>query len=118
MIKVNIWLALSVLPLSAYAATTGLTSPAPGVVCDKTICADEHGVSVALTTKYLGKRQGDKLAVAGEFDTTAFTFRGGLFCDTIERLCRNDRYFGPDGKRSGKVNIRYTALLFRQNNKS
>ena len=57
MIKVGTLLALSILSLSAYAATTGLNSPAPGVLCDKTICADEHGLSVALTTKYLGKQQ-------------------------------------------------------------
>ncbi|WP_212023959.1 YcgJ family protein [Citrobacter portucalensis] len=112
MIKVGTLLALSILSLSAYAATTGLNSPAPGVLCDKTICADEHGLSVALTTKYLGKQQAEILAAAGQFDTSAFTFRGGLFCDTNERLCRDDRYFGTDGKRSGKINTHYTALLF------
>ena len=71
MIKVGTLLALSILSLSAYAATTGLNSPAPGVLCDKTICADEHGLSVELTTKYLGKQQGEKLAAAGQFDTSA-----------------------------------------------
>lgn len=59
MIKVGTLLALSILSLSAYAATTGLNTPAPGVLCDKTICADEHGLSVALTSKYLGKQQGE-----------------------------------------------------------
>ena len=117
MIKVGILLAASVLSLSANAAMTEPHSPAPGVLCDKTVCANEHGISVALTTKYIGKKQGDKLAALGDFDTTAFTFRGGLFCDTTERLCREDRYFGPDGKHSGKVNPHYTALLFGQGEK-
>ncbi|APR29583.1 hypothetical protein BTW28_00545 [Citrobacter freundii] len=107
-------LALSVLPLTAYAATIGPGSPAPGVLCDKTLCADEHGLSLALTTKYPGKRQGGRQAAAGEFDSTAFTFRGDSFGDTTERQYRNDRYFAPDGKRSGKVNTRYTVLLFGQ----
>lgn len=118
MIKASILLALSILPLSAFATVTGPSNPAPGVLCDKTICADEHGVSVALTTKYLGQKQGNKLTAAGKFDTSAFTFRGGLFCDTTERLCRDDRYFGTDGKRSGKINTHYTALLFGQADKS
>ncbi|WP_079964600.1 YcgJ family protein [Salmonella enterica] len=112
MIKVNTLLLLSILPLSVFAVTTGPNSPVPGVLCDKTICADEHGVSVALTTKYLGQKQANKLAAAGKFDTSTFSFQGGLFCDTTERLCRDDRYFGTDGKRSGKINIHYTELLF------
>lgn len=115
MIKVNILLVLSILSISAYAATIGPTNPAPGILCDKFICADEHGVSVALTSKYLGQKQGDKLAAAGQFDSSAFTFLGGLFCDTTERICRDDRYFGTDGKRSGKVNTYYTTLLFGHN---
>lgn len=112
MIKVLGLLAVSVLSLPVNAATVEPYSPAPGVLCDKSICANKHGISVALTTRYVGNKQGEKLAAAGQFDTTAFTFRGGLFCDTNERLCRDDRYFGPDGKRSGKVNPHYTALLF------
>ncbi|MEY7343618.1 YcgJ family protein, partial [Escherichia coli] len=27
----------------------------------------------------------------------------GVFCDVKEKLCRDDRYFGVDGKRSGKI---------------
>ncbi|STB68501.1 Fels-1 Prophage Protein-like [Citrobacter freundii] len=118
MIKAGTLLALSILSLSTHAATTGPTSPAPGVLCDKTICADEHGLSVALTTKYLGQEQGNKLAASGQFDTTVFTFHSGLFCDTTGRLCRDDRYFGTDGKRSGKINHHYTAVLFGQADKT
>lgn len=87
-------------------------SPHPGVLCDAYICADSTGISQALTGKYLGQGRADKLAAAGAFDTRAFTFAGGLFCDVEEKLCRDDRYFGPDGKRSGRVNHHYTALLF------
>ncbi|MBJ9044830.1 hypothetical protein GIJ67_18720 [Citrobacter braakii] len=46
MTKVSILLAMSVLPLSAYAATTGLTSPAPSV-CVETIAISGQMVSVA-----------------------------------------------------------------------
>lgn len=118
MLKMGCLLVVSLLSLPIHAAANGPFSPAPGVLCDKTVCADEHGLSVALTTKYIGPKQGEKMAAAGEFDTTAFTFRGGVFCDTRERLCRDDRYFGPDGKRSGKINPHYTALLFGQAKKS
>lgn len=78
MIKIGSLLAVGILSLPAYAATTGPHSPVAGVLCDKYICADEHGLSVALTTKYVGKKQGDKLAAAGQFDTTSFTF--GAVC--------------------------------------
>ncbi|ENT7553171.1 YcgJ family protein, partial [Shigella flexneri] len=29
-----------------------------------------------------------------------------------EKLCRDDRYFGVDGKRSGKINQTTTKMLF------
>ncbi|HBC8788969.1 hypothetical protein [Citrobacter braakii] len=46
MTKVSILLAMSVLPLSAYAATTALTSPEPNV-CVETITISGQMVSVA-----------------------------------------------------------------------
>ena len=58
-----------------------------------------------------------------EVITTPFTFvstthaivRNRLkpvFCDVKEKLCRDDRYFGVDGKRSGKINQTTTKMLF------
>lgn len=111
-------LAASILSLPVNAAMTEPCSPASGVLCDNAMCADEQGLTVALTTKYIGQTQGEKLAAAGQFDTMDFTFSGGLFCDTSERLCRDDRYFGADGKRGGKVNPHFTTLLFGETDKS
>jgi hypothetical protein len=89
-----------------------LRSPAPGVLCDRYLCADEKGVSQGLTKKYLGERAATRLFSQGEFDVKQFTFSNGVFCDVTDRLCRENRYFGTDGKRSGAVSKKYTAILF------
>ncbi|MCT4737200.1 YcgJ family protein [Raoultella ornithinolytica] len=91
-----------------------LRSPAKGVVCDMYICADATGISDLLTTKYLGAKKGKQLAAQGEFDRTAFTFANGIYCDTKEKVCRRDRYFGADGKPSGKIDHKTTQWLFAQ----
>lgn len=92
-----------------------LQSPASGVVCDNFVCADaKEGISLSLTEKYLGKNKSKRLAAQGEFDHTQFTFANGIFCDVKERLCRKDRYYGVDGKRSGAVDKQATTLLFGQ----
>ncbi|PEH55776.1 hypothetical protein CRM81_05070 [Yersinia kristensenii] len=111
---------LSMGMLSNYASSAKtmigvLQSPASGVVCDVYVCADAKGISVELTSQYLGKIRGEQLTSLGDFDYSAFTFANGIFCDTRERLCRKDRYFGPDGKRSGAVDEQYTQLLFEHN---
>ncbi|EKH0144839.1 hypothetical protein O4N03_004283, partial [Shigella flexneri] len=46
------------------------------------------------------------------YDPSEFTFVNGVFCDVKEKLCRDDRYFGVDGKRSGKINQTTTKMLF------
>ncbi|MBV7515720.1 YcgJ family protein [Pseudomonas sp. PDM25] len=43
-----------------------------------------------------------------------FTFVNGIFCDVKERLCREDRYYGVDGKLCEAVSKKYTQLLFDQ----
>lgn len=91
-----------------------LRSPAKGVVCDAYFCADATGISDPLTTKYLGAKKGQQLASQGEFDRTAFTFANGVYCDTKEKVCRKDRYFGADGKPSGKIDSKTTQWLFAQ----
>nr|WP_280137519.1 YcgJ family protein [Ensifer sp. Root31] len=35
-----------------------------------------------------------------------------MFCDVKERLCREDRYYGANGQRSGAVSKKYTKVLF------
>lgn len=105
-------LAASATPAQAKQSTT-LQSPAPGVLCDRYLCVNStDGVSRELTEKHLGKKAANKLYSQGKFDSTEFTFANGIFCDVKERLCREDRYYGADGKRSGAVSKKYTKLLF------
>lgn len=105
-------LAASVMPAQAQ-QKVALNSPEPGVLCDRYLCVDgKGGVSRELTEKHLGKKAATKLFSQGDFDPTQFTFANGIFCDVKERLCREDRYYGVDGERSGKVSEKYTKLLF------
>ncbi|ACR68969.2 hypothetical protein DBV23_18035 [Edwardsiella ictaluri] len=104
---------LLVLPAVAPAAQPeALRSPRVGVLCDRYFCADSRGISRPLTEQYLGRTVAKRLFSQGDFDLTQFTFANGIFCDTRERLCRMDRYYGPDGKHSGAVSAQYTVLLF------
>lgn len=89
-----------------------LYSPACGILCDKFICADPDGISPGLTEKYLGEKAAKELKALGEYNPKEFTFLNGVFCDVKEKLCRNDRYFDKDGKRSGKINRNATMMLF------
>lgn len=98
--------------IPAHADPKALRSPARGVLCDRYFCANDKGISRALTEKYLGQRAAAKLFSQGDFDLTEFTFANGIFCDVKERLCRHDRYYGADGRRSGAVSGKYTGLLF------
>ncbi|WP_048796433.1 YcgJ family protein [Serratia sp. 506_PEND] len=100
--------------LAGAAEHNPLRSPAKGVVCDVYFCADATGISDVLTTQYLGAKKGKQLAAQGDFDRTAFTFANGIYCDTKEKVCRKDRYFGADGKPSGKIDRTTTQLLFPQ----
>lgn len=113
--KILVALALSLCSTSAFAMVkVEPKSPAVGVVCDIYICADSKGISIELTQKFLGKTASEHLSKQGDFDRSEFTFANGVFCDSKERLCRKDRYFGLDGKRSGVVDEHYTELLFGQ----
>ncbi|WP_202914976.1 MULTISPECIES: YcgJ family protein [unclassified Mycolicibacterium] len=109
---------LSVALLSAMSATPAradddaVFAPARGVVCDRYVCADEKGISFGLTESYLGNEAQNRLLSQGDFDLTEFTFTNGIFCDVKERVCREDRYYGADGRPSGAVSEKYTAMLF------
>lgn len=106
------FLAAAALPAYAKQPQT-LYSPETHVLCDKYICATAaDGVSRAMTEKYLGKQAAKRLSSQGKFDPTSFTFTGGTFCDIKEKLCREDRYYGADGKHSGAISEKYTRLLF------
>lgn len=100
----------SVLPSYAL-PREAVYSPAKGVLCDKYACADDKGLSKKLTEQYVGRKAATKLFSQGDFDVSEFTFSNGVFCDAKERLCRKDRYFEANGKRSA-VSDKYTKLLF------
>ncbi|SUU03693.1 putative signal peptide-containing protein [Acinetobacter baumannii] len=69
--------------------TAAVFSPKRGVVCDKYICADKKGVSKSLTNQYLGAKKAKQAFSQGDFDTSAFTFSNGVFCDTTRLCCTN-----------------------------
>ena len=73
---------------------------------------DSDGISPELTRKYLGEKAADNLQSVEGYDPSQFTFSNGVFCDVKEKLCRDDRYFGMDGQRSGKINQTTTKMLF------
>lgn len=88
-------------------------APVPGVLCDRYVCANDKGISRELTGKYLGKKAAaNEMFSTSDIDLTEFTFANGIFCDVKERLCREDRYYGANGVRSGAVSKKYTQLLF------
>ncbi len=97
--------------ISMAAGSKTITSPKAGILCDQYACADKNGLSKTLTTQYLGKKQAQKVFGQGEFDSKAFTFANGIFCDATTQKCHVDRYFEGDGKRSA-VSKEYTQKLF------
>lgn len=108
-------LALALAAPAAHAANKNapLRQPEPGVLCDRYVCAGAQGISRALTEKHLGKKRAvNKMFDQPDVDFTEFTFANGVFCDTKERLCRKDRYYGANGKRTGAVSDKYTRMLF------
>ena len=114
----GLWLSLIFLSVVSASSTAHagksavLRSPERGVLCDRYVCANSTGVSRELTEKHLGKTAATKLFSQGDFDGTEFTFANGIFCDVKEQLCRQDRYYDANGKRSGSISEKYTKLLF------
>ena len=104
----------ALLAVSAQARTPArLKSPVSGVLCDRYVCANDKGLSRALTETYLGKKAAaNEVFTSSNVDLTEFTFANGIFCDVKERLCREDRYYGANGQRFGAVSKKYTTLLF------
>ena len=93
-----------------------LKNPEKRVLCDQYVCANAEGISHALTVKYLGQQQANKVFSQGDFDKTQFTFENGIFCDTKTQTCHVDRYFNGNGQRSDVVD-KYTQALFGQSKK-
>ena len=106
---------ISLLTLTAGAHAAGLEYHKEGAICDRQsgFCADNMGVSVALTKMYLGDKAEKKLMAEinkvgiNDFDATTFTMRGGLTCDTKVKTCWTNRY-------DKKVDAKATKTLFGQ----
>ncbi|WP_114636663.1 YcgJ family protein [Polynucleobacter necessarius] len=73
---------------------SAITFPKPGgVICDKKsgFCADDQGVSVAITEMELGSQAAKNLmnqinqVGLKDFDATSFTMSGGLHCETKQK---------------------------------
>jgi hypothetical protein len=56
------------------------------------MCANDKGISLALTAKCLGGRVAARLFSQRAFDLSKFTFTKRVFCDLKEWLCRENRY--------------------------
>ena len=67
-----------------------------GVVCDPYICVSSDGISPELTE--ISRRKNAETLQSLQGYDPEFTF-SNVFCDVKEKLCRDDRYFGVDGKR-------------------
>ena len=107
-------IALFLLLTATFAAQAGgLDYYKEGAICDKKsgFCADDMGVSVALTKMYLGDKAEAKLMAEinkvgiQDFDATNFTMRGGLTCDTKAKTCWTNRY-------DKKIDNKATRTLF------
>lgn len=94
---------------SAPAKHTGIYSPEQGIVCDTKagFCSDSQGIGMTLTKEYLGQAAQDKLISFGDdFVTTSFGMSNGVYCDSDDKRCYNN-------KLKDRVNKRYTKMLFR-----
>lgn len=100
-------------PIALASTANTLITPTKGVLCDQYLCADENGVSVKLTKKYLGDIVAKALTSQGDFDVTEFTFANKISCDTKVKKCYVDRYYNADGDGTrSAVDPKYTAELF------
>jgi len=103
-----------ILVASAQTYASSIYYPKPGgVICDKKAgyCADDQGVSVAITEMELGPRASkalmDQIHQVGveNFDATAFTMSGGLHCEVKQKKCFTNKY-------DNKVDPKATKALF------
>ncbi|WP_434526746.1 YcgJ family protein [Photorhabdus asymbiotica] len=86
-------------PTLATTKVANIFFPVNGVICDKKgeYCADQEGLSLKLTEKYLGKKASKRLKdMIGDgkyFDSSSYTLSNGVHCASKERKCYKDRYF-------------------------
>ncbi|MBU9839036.1 hypothetical protein J1780_03580 [Rahnella aceris] len=99
----------------SVASAAGVFLPSAGVVCDTAghFCADREGISMGLTTQYLGKSAQETLARAvgkgAEVQLWEYTLSNGVHCDAHERQCYTDRYYPRTAE---KYDTRFTQHLY------
>ncbi|MCU6244220.1 YcgJ family protein [Enterobacter asburiae] len=94
------------LGMSASALAEDIYSPASGVVCDKKsgYCVDDEGISMGLTSKYLGEQAYSKLdktlGNGTDIKLGEYTLSNGVHCDSEAKQCYKDRFYPrtPDKK--------------------
>ena len=95
-------------------AASAIFYPKPGgVICDRKggFCADDQGVSVAITEMELGPKASknlmDQINAVGmqDFDATTFTMSGGLHCEIKKKKCFTNKF-------GDKVDANATKALF------
>ena len=111
--KVILMAVLLGLSTSTFAAA--VFSPAKGVVCDKksNFCVDNQGISMGLTTEYLGSKSQKKLQKSlgdgAGVSLGEYTFSNGVYCDSHEKQCYTDRYYP---RTQDKQEPKLTAQIF------
>ncbi|MGE1590585.1 YcgJ family protein [Serratia marcescens] len=73
---------------------------------------NEYRRAFHVQSGYLGKRKGVQLDAQGAFDRSAFTFANGIYCDTKEKVCHKECYFGAEGKPSRAIDVVTSGQLF------
>ncbi|MFD0706757.1 YcgJ family protein [Photorhabdus akhurstii] len=97
----------------AVTKTANIFFPGKGVVCDKKgkYCADQQGVSIKLTERYLGKKAAGRLKKEfgdGQYiDFSSYTLSNGVHCESKEKKCYKDRYYPQT-----EVNKEFTQKMY------
>ncbi|KFD24879.1 YcgJ family protein [Yokenella regensburgei] len=91
---------------STSALAADVYSPAGGVVCDKKAgyCVDDEGISMGMTSKYLGEQAYNKLdktlGNGTDINLGEYTLSNGVHCNSEAKQCYKDRFYPrtPDKK--------------------
>lgn len=111
--KIMLAVCISLLSAQTFAASAIFYPKPGGVICDKKsgFCADNQGISIAITQMELGANAAKKLMDTinkvglANFDATSFTMSNGLHCEIKEKKCITS-------KTTGRVDAKATTVLF------
>lgn len=111
----KIMLMTLLLCVSTSTLASPIFAPTTGVMCDKkaNFCVDDQGISMGLTTQYLGGKAQKKLQKSlgdgAGVSLGEYTLSNGAHCDSKEKQCYTDRYY-PRSK--DKQEPKLTAQIF------